>query len=130
VRETSVQGGCHCGKVVFEVSLESSITVQHCNCSMCSMLGYVHLIVPAERFRLIRGEEYLTTYTFNTGTARHLFCSGCGIKSYYIPRSNPDGYSINLRCLEIPPGITITEERFDGKNWEQHADELRHLSRR
>lgn len=129
MKEATAQGGCHCGKVAFEVRLQNSVTVQHCNCSMCSLLGFIHLIVPAERFRLIRGEEFLTEYRFNTGAARHLFCRCCGIKSYYIPRSNPDGYSINLRCLELPQGVAVTEERFDGENWEQHADDLRHLSK-
>lgn len=129
MNETIAKGGCHCGTVAFEVKVENSITVQHCNCSMCSMLGYIHLIVPANHFRLIRGEEFLTEYVFNTGTAKHLFCSRCGIKSFYVPRSNPDGFSINLRCLDLPQGIAVTEEAFDGENWEKHADDLRHLSR-
>ena len=93
------------------------------------MLGFVHLIVPAKRFSLIQGEEYLREYRFNTGTARHLFCSHCGVKSFYVPRSNPDGISVNLRCLKLPPDLQVTEENFDGKNWEQHADDLRHLSK-
>ena len=123
-----VNGGCHCGCVAFEVMIEKEIIVQHCNCSMCSMLGFVHLIVPAAHFRLLRGEEYLREYRFNSGTAQHLFCSRCGVKSYYVPRSNPDGFSVNLRCLELPEGVRVIEENFDGRNWEQHADELRHLS--
>ena len=123
------KGGCHCGRIVFEVMMEKENVVQHCNCSICSMAGYVHLIVPAERFRLVSGEEHLQEYRFNTGTARHLFCIHCGIKSFYVPRSNPDGYSINLRCVEVPQGINVVEENFDGRNWEQHADDLRHLSR-
>lgn len=123
-----VNGGCHCGCIAFEVMIDEEIIVQHCNCSICSMLGFVHLIVPATRFRLLRGEEYLREYRFNSGTAQHLFCSRCGVKSYYVPRSNPDGFSVNLRCLELPPGVRVIEENFDGRNWEQHTDELRHLS--
>jgi len=124
-----LSGGCHCGRVAFEVDVEEKIVVQHCNCSICSMLGFVHLIVPAKRFSLLRGEEHLQEYRFNTGTARHFFCGHCGIKSFYVPRSNPDGISVNLRCLKLPPDLHVTVENFDGKNWEQHADDLRHLSK-
>ena len=74
--------------------------VTECNCSMCARTGYLHLIVPKERFKLVSGAEALTTYQFNTGTARHLFCSVCGVKSLYVPRSHPDGYSVNARCLD------------------------------
>lgn len=94
---------------------------------MCTMLGYIHLIVPGENFKLLSGEDDLITYTFNTGTARHFFCRHCGIKFFYIPRSNTDGYSVNVRCLNpFPKNIDITP--FDGKNWERHAHKLRHLS--
>lgn len=92
------------------------------------MAGNLHLIVPKSRFRLVRGESELTTYTFNTGVARHLFCKICGIKAFYIPRSNPDGYSVNVGCLEPSPR-EIVIEKFDGQNWEQHAHTLAHLSR-
>ena len=123
------QGGCHCGAVAFEVTAQPPLRVQSCNCSICERTGYLHLIVPSGRFRLIRGEDALTEYRFNTGTARHLFCSVCGIKSFYVPRSNPDGYSVNLRCLrDVAAGDAIIEP-FDGRNWEAHADELAHLSR-
>src|SRR5438270_838076 len=64
------------------------------------MSGYLHLIVPRARFRLLRGADALSEYTFNTGTARHLFCRRCGVKSFYVPRSNPEGYSVNVRCLD------------------------------
>ena len=121
-------GGCHCGAVRFEVELEDSVSVHECNCSICGMLGYQHLIVPASRFHLLQGERQLTRYSFNTGVAKHFFCSRCGVKSFYTPRSNPDGISVNLRCLaEKPPEVII--EPFDGRNWEQNADSLSHLSR-
>lgn len=122
-------GGCHCGAVSFEVTAEPPLRVQRCNCSICELTGYLHLIVPAARFRLLRGEAALVEYRFNTGVARHLFCGTCGIKSFYVPRSNPDGYSVNLRCLrDVAAGEAIIEP-FDGRNWEAHADELAHLSR-
>ena len=122
------KGGCHCGAVVFEVEAAERIECAECNCSICAMSGNLHLIVPKSRFRLVRGESELTTYTFNTGVARHLFCKTCGIKAFYIPRSNPDGYSVNVSCLEPPPR-EIVIEKFDGQNWEQHAHTLAHLSR-
>lgn len=121
-------GGCHCGAVTFEVEAPVHIEASECNCSICSKSGYLHLIVPASRFKLVRGAEQLTTYTFNTGVAKHTFCRICGIKPFYVPRSNPDGYSVNVRCLEPPPArLTITP--FDGRNWEQHADTLAPLSK-
>jgi hypothetical protein len=86
------------------------------------------LVVPKSKFRLLRGEENLATYTFNTGVAQHRFCTTCGIKSFYIPRSNPDGYDVNVRCLEPQPR-ELAIEPFDGKNWERHAGKLAHLSK-
>ena len=68
-------GGCHCGRVRFEVDAPAELSIDDCNCSMCSRTGYLHLIVTADRFRITKGEDALTTYTFNTGTARHLFCA-------------------------------------------------------
>ena len=121
-------GSCHCGAVQYEVEALDKVVCQECNCSICSKSGYLHLIVPKSRFRLLKGENYLTTYTFDTGEARHMFCKVCGIKSFYIPRSNPDGYDVNVRCLEPQPD-QINIDLFDGKNWEQHAHELGHLSK-
>jgi hypothetical protein len=121
-------GGCHCGAVRFEASLPSQVVAQACNCSMCEKTGYVHIIVPESRFRLVRGGEALTSYTFNTGVARHLFCQVCGIKSFYRPRSNPDGWSVNARCLDDTEGLDIRIEVFDGRHWEAHGASLAHLS--
>lgn len=121
-------GGCHCGRVRFEVRAPARLRVQRCNCSMCALTGFEHLIVPAADFRLLRGADALTDYQFNTGVAHHLFCSVCGIKSYYVPRSNPDGYSVNLRCLDRATVSAVEYEDFDGQNWEQHGATLAHLS--
>jgi len=122
------RGGCHCGDVAFEVEAPPELTVQECNCSICSMTGFLHLIVPASRFRLLRGADCLTAYTFNTATARHLFCRRCGIKSFYVPRSNPDGYSVNARCLDPATIGELVVEPFNGRDWEASAGALRHLS--
>jgi hypothetical protein len=119
------RGGCHCGRVRFEVVAPETLEVSECNCSICSKSGYLHLIVPADRFKLLSGAEVLTTYGFNTGAARHLFCSVCGIKSFYVPRSHPDGYSVNARCLD--PG-TVTGMRIhpiNGRDWEKQYPEGR-----
>jgi len=112
-------GGCHCGRVRFEVRAPAEIRVSECNCSICSKSGYLHLVVPAERFNLLSGREFLTTYTFNTGKAKHLFCSICGVKSFYVPRSHPDGFSVNARCLDPGTVTAMAVVPFDGRNWEK-----------
>ncbi len=111
------KGACHCGRVKFEVDVPNTIKVHRCNCSICQKSGYLHLIVPADRFRLLCGEENLSEYRFHTGVARHLFCRHCGIKSFYVPRSHPEGYSVNLNCLDVPAEINVLVEPFDGQNW-------------
>ncbi len=115
------RGGCHCGAVRFEVRAPARITVQHCNCSVCSKTGFLHLIVAAEDFILLSGSAQLQTYTFNTGVAKHLFCEVCGIKSFYVPRSHPDGFSVNLRCLDAGTVENVTVAEFD---WEKHGAAL------
>lgn len=122
-------GGCHCGAVRFAARLPAAVEAQSCNCSMCRMVGFVHVIVPESRFRLLQGEDRLTSYGFNTGVARHLFCATCGVKSFYRPRSNPDGWSVNARCLDETDDLDIRIEPFDGRNWEANAASLAHLSR-
>jgi hypothetical protein len=112
-------GGCHCSRVRFEVLAPAHVEVADCNCSMCSRTAYLHLIVPKSRFRLLSGEHSLTTYQFNTGTAKHLFCSVCGIKSFYVPRTHPDGISVNVRCIDEGTITGMNLEHVDGRNWEQ-----------
>jgi hypothetical protein len=121
-------GGCHCGAVRFEVHAPLLMDVLECNCSMCAMSGFWHLIVPARDFVLLQGAAALRRYQFNSGTAQHLFCGHCGIKSYYIPRSNPDGFDINVRCLDPHPQRVIRISPYDGRNWEAGAAALRELS--
>jgi hypothetical protein len=130
MRQSAVKyaGSCHCGAIRFEVDAPEEIEASECNCSMCSRAGFLHLIVPRSRFKLLQGGDHITTYTFNTGVAKHTFCKVCGIKPFYVPRSNPDGYSVNVRCLDPPPA-KLAIKPFDGKNWEQHATALAHLSK-
>ena len=113
------RGGCHCGRVRFEVDAPARLRVIDCNCSMCNKSGYLHLIVHRERFRLLSGSDALTNYEFNTRTAKHLFCSVCGVKSFYVPRSHPDGYSVNARCLDEGTVEDMSIVRSDGKDWEK-----------
>ncbi len=121
------QGGCHCGAVRFEIEAPNSVEVEDCNCSLCQKSGFLHLILPLRHFKLLSGEDSLTTYTFNTGVAKHSFCKTCGVKSFYTPRSNPDGVDVNLRCLDVQPEEVIVIP-FDGQNWEDNAASVAHKS--
>jgi hypothetical protein len=112
-------GGCHCGRVRFEVIAPAQLEVVECDCSICSAYGFLHLIVPAERFRLLKGGDALTSYTFNTGVAKHLFCGTCGVKSFYVPRSHPGGFSVNARCIDSGTIQSITVSPFNGREWEK-----------
>src|SRR3984893_5342771 len=111
------QGGCHCGRVAFEVTgaLEKA---EQCNCSICTKKGYLHWIVPRESFQLLTPAENLSTYTFNTGVAQHHFCPNCGVAAFYIPRSDPDKIDVNARCLDGVELAGLKVDRFDGRNWE------------
>ena len=120
-----VEGQCHCGTVRFTVATMREVEVGECNCSICSMCGYQHLIVTADALTILEGEEELTTYTFNTGTARHTFCRRCGIKPFYVPRSHPHGYSVNFRCVDASAFERVHLTAFDGRNWEQAVDAIR-----
>ena len=122
------QGGCHCGAVKFEFEADTSAVVYQCNCSICTLTGFLHLIIPRRAFNLLTPRDNLSTYTFNTGLAKHRFCRRCGIKSFYVPRSNPMGISVHFRCVEEGTFTGVKIEPFDGKNWEQQAGRLSHLS--
>ena len=121
-------GSCHCGAVLIEVEAAEDLEVYECNCSMCERTGFLHLIVPATRFRLVSGRDALTTYTFNTCVAKHMFCKVCGVRPFYVPRSNPNGFSVNLRCLDRTAIRSVKILPFDGQNWEASAAAVAHLS--
>ena len=122
------EGGCHCGAVRFEIEAPVDLQVEDCNCSICRKSGFLHLILPANKFTLIKGEQDIQTYTFNTGVAKHTFCRFCGIKPFYTPRSNPDGIDINVRCLDTKPN-SVSVVKFDGEHWEDNAHKLAHKSK-
>ena len=119
-----IKGGCHCGAVRFEAQVPGAVEILDCNCSICSKTGFRHLMVPHGDFRLLSGEEALTSYRFGTGAAEHLFCSTCGVKSFYQPRSHPEAWSVNVNALDDVSGLSIAVAAFDGRNWEQSAARL------
>lgn len=118
------RGSCHCGAVTFEVDAPAEIEAYECNCSICRRTGYLHLIVPAADFRVLSGQNCLVSYRFNTGVANHLFCRTCGIKAFYVPRSHPEGFSVNVRCLDESTIRAVTILPFDGENWEDNIAKL------
>jgi hypothetical protein len=115
-------GGCHCGRVRFKVTADLA-GITDCNCSICTKKGFLHLIVPPAQFELLSGEADLTTYQFNTNTAKHTFCRVCGIHPFYVPRSDPDKIDVNLRCLDDVDLPAVKVHGFDGRNWEASMQE-------
>ncbi len=117
------EGGCHCGAVRFRIRLHSNHALA-CNCSICAKKGMINLIVEAEDFELVCGDDSLSTYRFNTGQAQHRFCRHCGIHPFSRPRSHPGAFDVNARCLD--EGIdSLKIEVFDGQNWEANVDTIR-----
>jgi len=119
------KGGCHCGTVRFEVKAPADITASRCNCSMCSKTGFLHVFAGPDEFTITEGADNLSEYRFNTGVARHLFCKTCGVKAFYVPRSHPEGWSINANCIDRDTIASLTIEEFDGANWEANVAKLR-----
>ncbi|XP_012887410.1 PREDICTED: centromere protein V [Dipodomys ordii] len=116
-------GGCHCGAVRFEVWASADLHIFDCNCSICKKKQNRHFIVPASRFKLLKGAESLTTYTFNTHKAQHTFCKKCGVQSFYTPRSNPGGFGIAPHCLDEGTVRSMVTEEFNGSDWEKAMKE-------
>jgi len=125
----SFTGGCHCGRVRFRVRVERSgddrLEAVDCNCSICTKKGFLHLIVTKDAFELLAGGAELSTYTFNTGVAKHTFCRVCGVHAFYTPRSHPDGVDVNVRCLDGDAMTLFTVRPFDGKHWEENIGTIR-----
>lgn len=121
----SFDGGCHCGAVRFRVRLEDDQELIDCNCSMCTKKGIVHFIVPEDRFELLKGEGALGVYTFGTHTAKHSFCKTCGIHAFYRPRSHPDQWDVNARCLDDDSWKSRRVVKFDGQKWEENVEKIR-----
>ena len=111
-------GACHCGAVRFRVTLDGGFaSARHCTCSLCSMRGAVALSVRLGAFDLRSGADVLSEYRFNTGEARHYFCSVCGIYTHHQRRSNPNQYGVNAACLEgVSPFDFESVPVMDGVN--------------
>jgi hypothetical protein len=114
---TTHKGGCHCGKVRYEVTTPLQ-AVMECNCSHCARKGFLLTFVPPEQFKLLDGEDALTEYLFNKKAIHHLFCSTCGVQSF--GRGNgPDGkpmIAVNVRCLDDVDLGALQVTYFDGKS--------------
>lgn len=121
--ESIHKGGCHCGAIRFQVTVREMKAVD-CNCSVCMKKGFIHLIVPKIDFQLLKGADILSTYTFNTHQARHVFCRICGVHSFYHPRSHPNGIDVNIRCLDDVLLGQWEIEHFDGQNWEDNITQI------
>lgn len=118
-------GSCHCKQIQFEVIGEDNIKVLDCSCSICSIINYKHYIVDKSHFKLLKGKNHLSNYTFNTNVAKHLFCKNCGIKSFYIPRSHPDSISVNLNCIHSKTINKVEIIKFDGKHWKKNINKIK-----
>ncbi len=115
---SEARGGCHCKAVRFTAHLPAEpVPALECNCSICSMTGFIHIIVPHDDFTLESGGDRLKSYRFGSGAAEHLFCSVCGVKSFYQPRSHPEAWSVNAHCLDAPVALAV--EQFDGREWDK-----------
>ena len=110
----SYTGGCHCGAVKFSFTCDDTVEIWKCNCSVCALIDYEHLFIPHENFSLLTSADNLSTYSFGTHSAKHYFCKTCGIKSFYQPRSHPEAYSVNLKCVTNPPTVEHVIE-IDGR---------------
>ena len=121
------EGSCHCGAVRFRLKTKPPRSVLRCNCSICELEDFLHWIIPVSEFEVIQGS--LTTYRFGTTVAQHTFCSVCGIKPFYYPRSNPDGVSVNVRCVDGLDWRKLDVTPFNGVQWEQNAASIAHLSK-
>jgi hypothetical protein len=122
-------GTCHCGAIEIRVEAPAEIDAYECNCSLCERTGFLHLIVPKDALEIVRGEDAITTYAFNTKVARHYFCRTCGCRPFYVPRSNPDGFSVNVRCLDKSGISRLTIHPYDGQNWGVSTPDLSHLTK-
>ena len=109
---------CHCGEVELELNLpDGLVDVRRCDCSLCRRRGAIVASVPLSGVRLLKGEQVLKLYQFNTKTARHYFCSNCGIYTHHQRRSNPDQYGFNVACLAgINPLKIQGIPTYDGVN--------------
>ena len=117
------KGSCHCGKVTFEFSnpIEGAL---ECNCSICRRKGAVWHATDSDHFKILSGEKDLALYQFGTMTAKHFFCTYCGISTFSNPRLAPAMWVINLRCVDDVDLTSLPRQQFDGQHWEQAAEDF------
>ena len=114
---TTYSGSCHCGAVRYTVEADLSQPVIACNCSMCGRSGTLLAFVPADKFKLEKGEDSLTDYQFNKNVIHHMFCKVCGIKSFAMGKGpNGDTRAINVRCLDEVDLQAVPTRHVDGKS--------------
>ncbi|KCZ59479.1 GFA family protein [Hyphomonas chukchiensis] len=111
---TNYQGSCHCGAVTFSIATEIT-DLYRCDCSLCHMKNAVMTTVHEDRFTLLGGEDRLSEYNWNTGVARHFFCSTCGIYPFHKKRTSPDHYGINVNCLAGFDASSLPVRAAEGK---------------
>jgi len=121
------RGGCHCRSVRFEVRASANLHVLECNCSLCTKKQNRHFIVPVKNFKLVKGHDAMSTYSYGSHQAKHFFCKKCGVQSFSIPRSNPDGYAITLHCLDEGTVKKVKVEKFNGKDWDTAIKKSPHI---
>ena len=123
-QKVKYNGGCHCGAVTYEAFASYNLKALRCNCSICKASGFIHVIVDKNDFKLLTGAEDITVYSFNSHQAKHTFCKHCGVKSFYYPRSHPEGISLNLNTLNVEKAKNIHYNDFNGQNWEENIQSL------
>lgn len=114
------RGSCHCGRVTFELHGELGLAID-CNCSLCHRKGALWYGTDDANLHILSGENDLALYQFNTMTAKHYFCSHCGINTFSRPRIAPTKWVVNLRCID---GVDLSKLKvitFDGQHWEDAA---------
>ena len=118
VMSEKLNAQCHCGAVAFTVELTDGFnTIRRCSCSFCRMRGAIAVSAPLAGIEVLRGQDILTEYRFHTQTARHFFCSVCGIYTFHQRRSNPEQYGVNVACIEnVSPFDFPVVEVTDGVN--------------
>jgi hypothetical protein len=118
---TTYTGGCHCGRVRFQVQESEDLFLVECTCNLCSKRGSLHLIVSNSHFQLTQGEDALSLYTIDTSKDKYYFCRYCGVSSHYIHDINPNGVDVNFSCLDSDTVKTYGVVPYDGTSWVGHG---------
>ena len=107
-------GSCHCKNIEFQIETDLEKIIQ-CNCSICIRRNAKMIIVPKDKFNLIKGEQDLALYQFNSNIAKHYFCKKCGIYTHHNRKSDPNGMGVNLGCIYELDAMDYDAISFDGR---------------